>query len=291
MKLPISGTLTIRFKSENILGTRNILIVESINKKIRLFINSNNKLVADINGNINIIGCIVRHNRWNTLFITYSEDGVKVKLNNYKLASIIEDNMLLENNMKYNIYLGCYINNLNEPVDHLNGKLEMFGYSAYILTETEMDDIIQKGGLFGVSKKYDETSRITENRIATPDNVLLTKYRYNDKTKLNPYIVSEELPTEEENIYEYDNMGNIIKILTLKKELYSFLLNTDNNYDSRFFIKGIEYKYDEFNRLQNEKHYSSTEEISKEINYEYDSFGNIISKTINNEKYNYNYTN
>jgi len=224
-----------------------------------------------VHGEIKIIGYIVRNHNWNTLFLTYGPSGIKVKLNNYELMTISD--ISINNNVDYKIYLGCYINNLYEPIEHLNGKLEMFGYSSFVLTEDEMETILEDGGLYGISKKFDTSSRLIEKIISTPVNTLSMKYRYMENEKLNPYITSEVLPTNEEIIYEYDNMGNVVKVLTTAIDL-------DENQETSFFKMGIEYKYDIFNRLELETHYSSPNKKIKEIKYEYDEFGNIVYKTL-----------
>ncbi len=179
-------------------------------------------------------------------------------------------------------------NNLVETVDEL-GVSTYYKYDALNRNTTIIDG--NKNEIYNV---YDELGRVVEEGI---NKKAIKQMTYNAYT-----VISEEDANGSKNLYEYDNLGNVIK----SKQNDELITNYkyDNNNNLLKVIKNSEviqeYKYDNMNNniyfentesIKHKYEYDARNRMTKEIShdgsiisYEYDNANNIVKEVANDEK-------
>ena len=235
--LGTTGTISLRFKYETLNQDKCIISVVKNNIEILgIYLNSNGifKVVNGITTTTTLKEC--NPNTWNTLTIVYSSNNLKIYCNGTRFL-----NKTVSLNLIGSI---VHLGNNKNYLAHLNGCLEMFAYKNSVITEDEIDKIVNDGAPISVRKQFDKLGRITENTITINDNQYTTSYQY-DKTR----VESETLPdgtvisyeyhptgniksktidgTTEE--YKYDDLGRLIKVVDFEGLITNYVYDTNGN--------------------------------------------------------------
>ena len=252
------GTITLRFKIDGLAGNnKNRVIVYSgdgTNQKMKLFIDTANVLrFEDGTKDVRPI-CYISDNTWHFMALRFNANSVSLTLDgedfDIESTGINLDNILT--------YVGCSVDSILKPVEHLNGCIEMLAFKDSCATNDEICGIRDNGESFSVRTYYDELGRTSTKKIHSKDNTLSKKLTYAKKNGLtSTKIAMEESYVGETICYEYDEVGNIKNVEV-----------EDQNGN----VVNKAYTYDGLSRLKS----STIDGVSN--TYEYDSNNNIKKK-------------
>ena len=261
------GNITLRFKIDELNETDGERVIlysgDGTTQKMKLYVDLNNKLCLESNGDsVNKIGSVSLE-EWHFLSLRFNSSGVTVNLDglSYNTSSTTF------NLNDYFTYIGCSIDEYEIPIGHLNGCIEMLAFKNSFVTDTVIQNIRNNGESYSVRTYYDELGRTASKKIYSKDSVLSKQYLYKVKNGLTTTkLVYESSYNGDDGIsYDYDSIGNINRVeidkdgfVTDKFYTYDGLSRLTSStingvtktysYDSNNNIKfknGIEYFYDE----------------------------------------------
>ncbi len=244
---------------------------ESINR-VSLYIDDKNALFLEMNNDIIPSNLYLEEDKWNMVTIRWMVGETSIKVNNSAFRIIISDYQTLSN---CTTYIGCTMDRdpsrptIMEkviPSYHLNGNLQMFSFINRYMSDVEITDIYNNGGLIDIRSIYDDNGRLKQKEISTKEKTLSKYYRYYEEdNNLNNLPTSEVSYNGEETVYSYDEAGNITH-----KATYNV---------SDEILEAYNYEYDDLKRLKKEVKYQNTNTFIYAYSYTYDNNGNIQSKT------------
>ncbi|MBP5407850.1 MAG: RHS repeat-associated core domain-containing protein [Bacilli bacterium] len=222
---------------------------------------------------------------WHLFSFTWNQNGYKINVDNQ--TAFIRSGTSLFNFTNSITYIGCNCIN-NEPINQLNGMIEMLSYSD-IYKPNKHNELLDGKSTTHITS-YDELERPIQKEIKVSNHKYIHKYEYYDELvtenneeylRVNTRPCIETLEDGTNIIYSYDLSGNIVKQIFIKN-------NTVN--------KSISHKYDTLNRLIEEECFINNT-FYYHYEYSYDKNNNILEKCVLNSsdivenKYVYIYSN
>lgn len=230
-----TGTISFRFKMDSINGfsnflPRTLLAVPSIGGGHKLLVTISNVsqtislYYPGISGTRIYTNLTVTADEWHLFTITWNTSYVKIFLDNQTSFSQWHNSAI--NLVDLITYVGCnYIN--NEPIQHLNGIIEMLTYSNNYMTS--IHSVLLNGGTpISHITLFDELERPCLKDTLTGKTRLIHKYDYYDELvtegneeyyKASGHPCIETLEDGTKIVYSYDSSGNITSKVSSKNNV------------------------------------------------------------------------
>ncbi|MDY2889244.1 MAG: RHS repeat-associated core domain-containing protein [Candidatus Caccosoma sp.] len=252
------GQITCRFKIDDINTYDKRVILHFIKngiQKMSLFIITN-KLYFQHKGSDGYtqIG-IVTPNKWHFIGINFNESFTNITF---------DENVVSTNTSGIDLdgaytYIGCSVNSLEKPINHLNGCIEMLAFkNSADETNSSINAIRDNGESISIKTYYDDLGRTCSKKIHTKNDILSKTITYAKKDGLTSTKIASETSYDGNDTikYSYNAFGNVSKVETIK----------NGNSESKT------YEYDGLARLVKSTKNGVT------CTYEYDSNNNIFKK-------------
>jgi RHS repeat-associated protein len=225
------GTMSIRVKPLVISNDDRTIIMNKKdgNKLFGAVLKSDNKLYMALNNVLyKVSDTTIPLNSWFTLILSWNGNQFSLKTNTLSLDKTLSVSLL-----EAQTVIGSDLDGFN-PVNHLNGQVEMLAYKDDILEATRITKLFQNNHMMSVKTKVDILGRSTKDVIDTGLVLLENQYQYNSPLTGKTSLQVESILKYDQTMvtYAYDSLGNVISMTT-----------TDGTY---------EYNYDYLNRLVRE---------------------------------------